>query len=322
VLEQLALEMALDDSQSPSVRCRATEALCSSHDPKTLAKVQTLLSGSRLDLRRSAALALGGTHDAAVLPALQTAHELEAEQLTRGFILIAIGRVGGAKAHSYLSKVLASGESGQRRWAALGLGVLARDTQDPETSKLLRSAWDREKNSEARAAYGIACGLVRDQDSIPRLARELATAADARQRMYAATALSLVGGAKSAEVLRERLPHETNPMARVGIAQALGILGENQDVTAMRTALDQLAEPGLQGIAATALAFHGTPESLAQLDELSKSESGSRVQRAASIEGLGLMLARGKPLALSDLSRQLNYTVIPDWAQGLFQTML
>lgn len=321
-LERLALELSFDDSQTPSVRCRATEALASTSDPKILAKLQNHLSGPRLDLRRSAAIALGASKDSSVLPALLTAHELEAEQLTRGFILIAIGRVGGAQAHGYLSKVLENGEGGQRRWAALGLGVLARETRDPETCKLLRAAWDREKNSEARAAYAIACGLVRDEESIPRLARELSGAADPRQRMYAATALSLVGGPKSAEVLRNRLPKETNAMARVGITQGLGILGEYQDVGAMRTAMDQLAEPGLQGIAATAMAFHGTPEALTQLTDLSQSDAGSRVRRAASIEGLGLMLARSQPLALADLSRQLNYTVMPDWAQGLFQTML
>jgi len=321
-LEKLALELALDDAQSPSVRCRATEALGSATDPATLSKLQTLLSGPRMDLRRSAAIALGATHNAAVLPALQLAHELEAEGLTRGFVLIAIGRVGGAKAHAYLSKVLAQGENGQRRWAALALGVLARGTNDPETSKLLRAAWDREKNAEAKGAYWLACGLLRDEAAIPGLAKELASAADPRQRMYAATALSLIGGARAAEILRERLPKESNSMARVGIAQGLGILGEHQDVEAMRSALDQLAEPGLQAIAATSLAFHGSPESLAELGDISQSEAGARVRRAASIEGLGLMLARGKPLALADLSRQMNYTVMPDWAQGMFQTLL
>ncbi len=321
-LERLALELARDEAQSPSVRCRAIEALGSAHEPKVLAQLQTFLSGPRLDLRRSAAIALGATRDASVLPALQTAYELEAEGLTKGFVLIAIGRIGGAKAHAFLSKTLEQGENGQKRWAALALGVLARGTSDPETSKLLRAAWDREKNAEARGAYWLACGLVRDEAAIPDLAKELATAADPRQRMYAATALSLVGGARCAAILRDRLPKETNAMARVGIAQALGILGENQDVMGMRAALDQLAEPGLQGLAATALAFHGTPESLAQLGELSVSETGPRVRRAASIEGLGLMLARAKPLVLANLSRQMNYTVMPDWAGSLFLTML
>jgi|GEM_PF-3966256 len=62
--------------------------------------------------------------------------------------------------------------------------------------------------------------------------------------------------------------------ARVGIAQGLGILGEHNDARAMRAALDPLAEPALQGIAATALAFHGSLDALTQLSELSKLETG------------------------------------------------
>jgi len=321
-LERLALELALDDTVSPGVRCRATEALGSTQDPKTLAKLQHVLSGPRMDLRRSAAIALGATRNALVLPALQTAHELEAEGLTRGFILIAIGRVGGSKAHNFLANVLGAGESGQRRWAALALGILARGTSDPDTCKMLRAAWDREKNADARAAYWLACGLLKDELSVPSLVRELSSAADPRQRMYAATALSLVGGARAATALRERLPLEKNSMARVGITQALGIVGDTQDVAGMRASIERLAEPGLQSLGATSLAFHGTPEALAQLGELSVSNEGPRVRRAASIEGLGLMLARSKPLAMSNLSRQMNYTVMPDWAQSLFQTML
>ncbi|MBL8861226.1 MAG: HEAT repeat domain-containing protein [Planctomycetes bacterium] len=321
-LEELALELALDERESPSVRCRAVEALASAKDPKTLAKLQTLLSGPRLDLRRSAALALGATRELVVLPALMTAFELEAEVLTRGFVLIGIGRLGGAKAHAFLSKILVAGESGQRRWAALALGVLARETGDPETSKLLRGALEREKSAEGRAAYWLALGLLRDELAIDAIAEPLASAADPRQRMYAATALSLLGGARCAAVLRERLPRESNPLALVGISQGLGILGENQDVVAMRAALNLLAEPGLQGVAATALAFHGTPEALAQLAELSRADHGTRVRKAAAIEGLGLMLSRGDPLRLTNLSRRMNYTVMPDWAAAIFQTTL
>jgi hypothetical protein len=131
-----------------------------------------------------------------------------------------------------------------------------------------------------------------------------------------------VGGAHPAAILRERLAKETNSMARVGIAQGLGILGENQDVTGMRAALDGLAEPALQGIAATALAFHGTPEALGQLGDLSRADGGTRVRKAASIEGLGLMLSRSEPLTLSGISRRMNYTVMPDWAASMFQTTL
>jgi hypothetical protein len=51
-------------------------------------------------------------------------------------------------------------DAGQRRgrlsdaWAALALGIQSRGTNDPETCKMLRAAWDREKNADARAPTG------------------------------------------------------------------------------------------------------------------------------------------------------------------------
>ncbi|MCY2960552.1 MAG: HEAT repeat domain-containing protein [Planctomycetota bacterium] len=321
-LEELALELAFAEHEPPGVRCRAAEALGSTRDPATLAKLQTLLSGPRLDLRRSAALALGATRDSRAQPGLMTAWELEADPLTRGFVLISIGRTGGAKAHAYLARILREGEADERCWAAIALGVLARETRDPETSKLLRDALDRERQTSRRAAYWLACGLVRDEDSIDLLAGELRSAADPRARMYAATALALIGGMRPAGILRQRLLEEPSSLGRVAIAQGLGILGQGEDTRAMRGALERLAEPALQGIAATALAFHGSLAALEELADLSHAETGTRVRRAASIEGLGLLLSRGEPLALSLLSRRANYTVLPDWAQSMFQTTL
>lgn len=321
-LEVLAQELALDERAPPSVRCRAVEALATTRDPAVLARLQTLLSGARLDLRRSAALALGASRDTRVLPALTTAFELEAEVLTRGLILIGIGRLGGAQAHAFLVKVLDQGNGGERRWASLALGILARETADPETASALRAALERENSAEGRAAHWLALGLVRDEASVALLGAELARAADPRQRMYAATALALVRGARSAAILRGRLTLETNALARAGIAQALGIAGENQDVVAIRDALDRLAESGLQGLAASALAFHGTPEALAALAELAWRDGAPRVCRAAAIEGLGLILTRSEPLRLTNLSRRMNYTVMPDWAASMFQSTL
>jgi hypothetical protein len=83
-LEALAIETALDSTQAPSVRCRAAEAAASATDDRTLSKLQTLLSGPRLDLRRSAALALGESKHALALPPLMTAFETESETLTKG----------------------------------------------------------------------------------------------------------------------------------------------------------------------------------------------------------------------------------------------
>ena len=62
-LESLALALAADRDEAPSVRCRAIEALSTARSPKALTQLQQHLASARLDERRSAALALGAIAD-------------------------------------------------------------------------------------------------------------------------------------------------------------------------------------------------------------------------------------------------------------------
>jgi HEAT repeat protein len=321
-LEKLALEIALDSTQAPTVRCRATESLSSSTDDRTLSKLQTLLSGPRLDLRRSAALALGDSSHSLALPPLMTAFETESESLTKGFLLVSIGRQGGDKARGFLTRVLEGKETGMRKWAALGLGLCARKDGSESTAKSIRDALEREKNREAAGAYWIASGLARDEGAREKIREGLWRASDGRMRMYAATALAMIGGEASAEALRERMPEESNSLARVAIAQSLGYLGLPEDARMLAMVIETLREPSLQGLAATAISFHGAVEDFHALNALAKSGEGSGVRRASAIEGLGMLLGGSPPLVLGEVSRQSNYTVFTDWVKEMLQTTL
>ncbi|MFN0007287.1 MAG: HEAT repeat domain-containing protein [Planctomycetota bacterium] len=321
-LEQLAVETALDSTQAPSVRCRAVESLSSSTDDRILSKLQTILSGPRLDLRRSAALALGDSKHPLALPPLMTAFETESEVLTKGFLLVSIGRQGGEKACDHLMRVLQSHETGMRKWAALGLGIAARRAGDEKIPEAIRGALAREKNREAAPAYWIALGLARDEVARTAIREGLWRASDPRMRMYAATALAMIGGDPSARALRERLPEESSSLARVAIAQSLGYLGMPEDSGALADVLEKLREPGLQGLAATAISFHGGVEDFHALSRIAKSDEGSPVRRASAIEGLGMLLGGSPPLVLGEASRQSNYTVFTDWVKEMLQTTL
>jgi len=321
-LEKLAVETALDGTQAPTVRCRATESLSSSMDDRTLSKLQTLLSGPRMDLRRSAALALGDSKHALALPPLMTAFETESEVLTKGFLLISIGRQGGDKARDHLTRVLNGNETGMRKWAALGLGLAMRRQADEKAQQSIRDALAREKNREAAPAYWIASGLARDEAARTSVREGLWRASDPRMRMYAATALAMIGGEPSARALRERLPEETSSTARVAIAQALGYLGLPEDSAAIADVLERLREPSLQGLAATAISFHGGIEDFRALDRIARQREGATVRRASAIEGLGMLLGGSPPLVLGEASRQSNYTVFTEWVKEMLQTTL
>jgi len=321
-LEALALELASDKRESPSVRCRAIEALASSLDPEVLSKLQDLLSGPRPDERRSAALALGLMCDPLALPALQTAYELENESLTRGFALISIGRRGGDDAKVFLQRTLKQGQAADRPWCALALGLLGQNDFDPAVRRSLREGLARERQRDALGAYWIALGLAQDWNGRDLLREALAGEADARQKMYAATGLALMGDPESALIVRQSLRSSHSATERVAYAFALGIHGDEQDGEALGSALDGLADGELQGMAAVSLACHGTRDALEKLTGLALDVRAPGLRRAAAIEGLSMMLGRSEPYSFAAVSRQSNYTVYSDWMHELLQVSL
>jgi HEAT repeat protein len=321
-LQKVALELAGDERESPSVRCRAAEALRTANDEASFKRLQQLLSGPRLDLRRSAALALATMPREAALASLQTAFQTEAEPLTRGFLLTSIGRRGTPAAREFLEIQLERGGSGARSWAALGLGLWAHKTHDASAAAAIRAASDREKNREMHGAYWIALGLARDASSIPAIAMSLAGASDPRERMYAATGLALIGGDDAHAALAGRLAEERQSLVRVLIAQGLGTFGRPEDAPALAELLDGFEDVSLQAQVSSAAAMHGTPEALAALRAQAEAAKGSSIRLAAALEGLGILLSRSTPLRLCDVSRQANYTVFSEWVDDMFQTTL
>jgi HEAT repeat protein len=320
--EELAFQLAADNSEAPSVRCRAVEALASAKAPDALSKLQGFLSGPRLDLRRSAALALGEHADPLALAPLMTAFELESESLTRGFILTSIGRRGGPEAREFLLRALEGHPKSMHSWSALALGMLARKSHDAELSKIVLAASLKESNRQAQSAYWIAAGLIGADEALPHLSESLSAAADPGSRMYAASALALLGSEGARAALHVRLPAESTPQVRAAIAQSLGCFGNGQDLDLITGELNSLNEPELQALTATALAFHASFDSMRRLGEIAMRKDGPSLRRAAAIEGVGMILGRSLPLSLMDVSRQANYTVFNEWMDGLYQTTL
>jgi HEAT repeat protein len=321
-LERFALEVAQEKNGDAAVHARAVECLRRSTDRDTLSKMQHVLSGKRLELRRSAALAMGGVANPLATPALMTAYELEPESLTKSFLLISIGKQGGAAAREFLLKTLDKGDPAQRRWCALALGIVAHRGEDPTIADAIRAAARLERAHEAQAAYWIAAGLAHDSLALADIRDGLARSKDPIQRMYAATSLALIGGETAAAILRERRAVEPAPIVQVAIAQALGYIGEHSDAAAVLDTIAHLREPRLQSLAAVAMAFHGSSEALRGLSELARIDTGSSVRRAAAIDGVGMLLGKAPPLELSQISRSSNFTLFGDFEDDLFQVTL
>jgi len=316
----LARELAFDGAQSWPVRSRAIEALQHARDATTLGQLQHLLSGSQMELRRSAALALGEYDHDLVVAGLLTAHDLEKESMTRSYTLVSLGRQGGVKARERLVDALDSSDGAERAWAALGLGILAREAGDPSLASELAPALKRVKLVGERPAYWLALGLARAEGAFEVLSRELVDANDPQARMYAAQALALLGGERAHGILRERLAVERSDLARSQIALALGVLGRREDVEAITKSLAGLGDPMLQRQVASALAFHGTSDALVRLGAMLADEKLDTAVRAAAIDGLGMLLGKTPPLALAATARSSNPTLQPPWLREVYGT--
>ncbi|MBI5362223.1 MAG: HEAT repeat domain-containing protein [Planctomycetes bacterium] len=321
-LDRIARKLAEDRDESPSVRCRAIEAHAVSDDPETLARLERFLASDRLDERRSAALALGGFLEPRALPLLQSAYATEKEPLTRGLLLVSIGRHGGVDAREFLLRALEQEGSAQRHWAALALGLVGRKDPESVIRKALRDGVAKEKSREVLGAWWLALGLARDEEARNLLRDALGSSVDAHQRMYAATALGMLGGNESANVLRERLVVEPSAQLRVACALALGQIGREDDAGAMLAVLEGVKDPALLGAASAAVAYHGSRAALERLTVRARDVEGPRLPRAAAIESLSMMLGRTQPYSFGAISRQANYTVFSDWVKGMLQVSL
>lgn len=321
-LEELAFELARDERESIPVRCRAIEALRHSRDERALPTLQSLLVSARLDLRRSAALALGEVPNPLALAALMTASEIEAESLTRGFVLVSIGRRGGERAREFLLAELRKGPTTHRPWCALGLGLVARGSDAADVAGELRAAFARERYRQAEGAYCIAFGLARDPRAVPLLAGLVSKSGNAQTRAYAATALGLIDESAAHAALAAYVDVERQPQARVTAAFALASMGDAGDFERLRGVLEDMRDPELRTGAASALAFHGSLEALDVLERAANASREPSAARAAAIDGLGVMLAPDDPYRLGEAGRQSNHTRMPDWLRDVLALSL
>lgn len=326
-IQTIAVQTAKDEHEAPAVRCRAIEALRGSDEPLVVEALAALSGEGRLDVRRSAALALATCPDIKAFSALLRALEGEKEPLTRGLVLASLARRGEPGVAQLLAEHLRAAQTNQRAWAALALGVHARSHElDDETRALvgkeLRRLRADEKDDYTLAALDIAAGLLRDPAQLGAVVEAAGDGRSSDRRAYAMTALSLYGEAPALDALRARVEAESEPVARVDGAVALAVHCRPADAPVLAAMLKQHRYSSMQAEAASALGLHGTTVALDALLAAAMDAKNDRAVRAAALQGLGLILTRPQALAFTDVSRQANYTVLPEWVGPLFMTTL
>ena len=313
-MQTLARKRSADEKEDALVRCRALETLAHASDGVSLGILMRALAGSELEARRSASVALGEFEHSLVLPRLQTAFELEREVMTRGFLLIAIGRQGGPDACDFLQHALRKGPKALRPWSALALGVLARSTEkcSSEASIALRREYAREGNRHNASAFLLAMGIAGDESAVPVI-RKAMKAGSVDTRVFAAQALSMIGGREAQHVLYRRLKIEKAPKARVAMAESLGYLGFAGDNDLLFSVLMERRDLDDMRALARAFGWLKGRDAVERLVGLSKGERVPKPVQATAIVSLGLALSRSPELVLAKLGRKTNFTLIPEW---------
>lgn len=308
-LDAWCFERSTDESTALGVRCRAAETLRTRDDDESLAVLLHHLSGPSLELRRSAALALGEFEHPLALQPLLTAVEVEKEPLARAFCLISIGRQGGDTARDFLREFLREGPKSSRSWCALALGILAREGDDALARSAIRAGLGREKNREFRGAYYLAMGIARDLDARALLIDALKNGSSYELRSGAAMALGMLGTPEGHQALREQLERDSCEYTRADIAEALGFAGEYGDSPQLARALDSMKQEPNQRVAALALGLHGQRRSVEKLIALVRDPEQEAGRRAAAIDALQVVLGAEPSLAVGDMLRQSNFLV-------------
>ena len=187
--------------------------------------------------------------------------------------------------------------------------------------KVLRAAYGREKNANARGAYLLAFGMAKDPQAQDILRVELAAKSDLT-RANAALGLALSGDAKSGQALRKAFDKEPSPLTRSTIAQAVGIVGDDQDVELLIAALNDVDDPVLIVQHAAALAFHGSePAARGVMGALKKERLGAGTKRGL-IQALGMILDETAPFRFVALSADSNFADFPYWLNAPLQSTL
>ncbi len=318
-LRGVATKTMEDRKSFTAMRCKATESLSWEGGSQYLKKLLNSLSDPQVEIRRSAAISLGTFPEASVIKALQAVLEDEKDEITRGFALISLGRVGGTECKKTLVQSLSSKSHAMRPWAALGIGIAARNSGDADLCKALRKGFEEENNHSLRGAYLLACGIAKDRNAIEILEKALKREKDFWMRSHASLALAMLQMPESGAALRERILEEKSSALRGTMALALGYLGERQDAALIAEEMKNLKDPAAQGLFALALAYHGTEESLKALQGVVEDPKAETTALTSAIQGLGVLLGGEPMLSLSFAARQSNFSIFPTWVLDLLE---
>ncbi|MCA8977206.1 MAG: hypothetical protein KDC98_20965 [Planctomycetes bacterium] len=275
---------------------------------------------------RSAVITLGALavspeqdpDDAVFSKVLQQTYEKGADQHTRLFALISLGRIGGAQNREFLLRSYQHGNKlTEQPWAALALGLLAFDAAngdagrgvDKTVAQLLLDDLESTGEDTLRGALAVAIGLCGYVEAAAKMRRILL--ANEREQMsagYLCVGLGLLGDRESIPTLSEVLDRSLRrPFLMQHCAVALGMLGDRD---ASQRLLDKMKESDSAAALAslaTAIGRIGDRRSIEPMITLMSDKEHTKLARAFVAAALGGVGDKDSEPWNLPLSRDSNY---------------
>jgi HEAT repeat protein len=260
-----------------TVRVNVIRALGEIGDPKAVPAIVPFVADPSSGVRIASCQALGQLGDAQGVPALAGAL-YDQDDTIRLVAVRSLGTIPGPASLDVLVRVALQDESEVIRSHVVKV-VGERHAKDavPKLESALQAESER-----VRANAATALGDIGDLSSLPTLLRALDDPYF-KVRCLAAHAIAKLapGDAAAKAALTARLGVETNGMAKVDIAWALGTMGDRSRLDVVRTLLFQGEPEDVRAEAALALGALGGPSDLPILDKALADKKGLVRNRAA-----------------------------------------
>lgn len=254
---------------------------------------------------QSAAMALGSlclpedvcAEDAACREALLRYYQSGTDQLTRFFGVLAMGRIGGdANRTALLGVYRTANRAIERPWAALALGLVARQQLnrdggkvDDEIGRMLHKEFVDFDNFDAQSALALAIGLCGYQPAAEALHGHLDDGTMNDMLVgYAAIGLAMLDHKKSSDKLLEVMQSaQRRPFVLQQCAIALGQLGDRRVVPVLQGMLGKSESAAVLSAVAMALGEVGDRRSIEPLIAAMQDKDRPRLAQAFAAAALG-----------------------------------
>jgi len=317
------------------IRAFAGYALAKIGDVEALPTLHKILRsrGSGRVVKRSAAIAAGvlgakaddGQKKQTVNALLYYLRTAKGDSSGTNFALIALSRVGTRRAIIQLLDVAENGRYSRRPFAALGLATrifytdraaklgtgeaMDRDLRDRIVNRF-RKLSKKFKDSDTRAAFMLARGLVKDETAIDELVKIASKrSANPTLRGYCCEALGLLGKSREdvRDALKLALSERRNKDLRRSAATGLGLLHDPDVVKILVKELKRAKSFAVQGQLIQAIGTIGDNRAIEPLSDLLEDRSQPAQTRAMAAVGLGMIADLLEVPTLSRLSKNYNY---------------